>query len=73
VALLEGRIGEALWANPLAALAGIAFLAGGVVAPVWTGLRQTVPVVPSPLPGWTRLTAVVAVVAGWIWVMVVWG
>lgn len=72
VALLEGRLAEALHANPLAALAGAAFLVGGVVAPLWIALRLPVPVVPMPLPGWVRVTALVAIVAGWIWVMIVW-
>ena len=54
VALMHGRLGAALAANPLATLAGIAFFAGGLAAPLWAALRWPVPDVPAPLPGWLR-------------------
>ncbi len=73
LALLDGRPLAALAANPLATLAGLAFLAGGLVAPLWLSVRTTVPVVPTPLPTWLRAAAILLLLAGWLWVLLVWG
>ena len=70
VALLSGRPGAALAANPLAALAGIVFFAGGLVAPLWAALHWRVPDVPAPLPRWMRAVVVAALVANWAWLIV---
>lgn len=72
VALLEGQPLDALAANPLAALAGVAFLAGGLAAPLWLSLHGVVPVVPTPLPRWLRAAAFLILGASWLWVIARW-
>ncbi len=69
LALLNGRLADAFAANPLAALAGIAFMAGGLLAPVWTAFNWPVPEIPSPLPGSARGAIVVLILAGWAYVI----
>ena len=69
VALLQGHLLAALAANPLAALAGIGFVAGGLAAPVWAAAGWKVPVLPSPLPLRVRLAAVLVALAGWAYVI----
>ena len=69
IALLHGRLGAALAANPLAATAGATFVLGGVAAPLWAALRWPVPEVPAPLPRWVRLAIAGVVVAGWAYVI----
>lgn len=73
VALLRGHVLEALRANPLAAIAGIAFLVGGAVAPLWVSVRRSVPVFPTPLPVWARIAGGAVLLVGWLWVVIVWG
>ena len=70
VALMHGRLGAALAANPLATLAGIAFLAGGLIAPLWAAMRWPVPDVPAPLPGWLRAALVAVLLASWTYLIV---
>jgi hypothetical protein len=70
LALLNGRLGDAFSANPLAALAGIAFVAGGLLAPVWATFNWPVPEIPTPLPRWARAGIVAALLAGWAYVIV---
>jgi hypothetical protein len=70
LALLDGRIGDAFVANPLAAIAGIGFVAGGLVAPAWAALTWPVPEVPTPLPTWARATIVAVLLAGWAYLIV---
>jgi hypothetical protein len=72
LALLHGHVIASLAANPLAGLAGIAFLAGGVIAPLWAARKLPVPELPSPLPLWARLSLVAVIVANWAWVVVEW-
>src|SRR5512140_919060 len=49
--LAHGNVSGALELNPLAAVAALAFLVGGVVAPVWALLRWPVPDgLPAPTP-----------------------
>ncbi len=69
VALMHGRLGAALAANPLAVLAGVAFLAGGLAAPLWAALGWPVLDVPAPLPRWLRAALVVVIVANWAWLI----
>jgi hypothetical protein len=71
VALLDGRVVDALIANPLAALAGAAFVAGGAVAPAWALLDLPVPRLPAPAPRALRLAIAAALLSGWAWVIVV--
>jgi len=70
VALLHGDLGAALIVNPLAALAGIAFVAGGAVAPLWAALGLPLPRAPRPVPRALRFAAALALLAGWLWVIV---
>jgi hypothetical protein len=70
LALLHGHLGAALTANPLATVAGVVFLLGGIVAPLWATLRLPVPEVPAPLPLWARLAIVAVVMAGWAYLIV---
>lgn len=69
LALLDGRVADALVANPLATLAALAFLAGGPVAVVWALLG-----LPTVELGQGRGRLVVGVLAlvllaNWIWVL----
>ena len=69
VALLEGRPGIALAMNPLATIGVVAFVLGGVVAPLWLALVGRVPMAPTrPGPAWTIAT-VTAFVLNWAWLV----
>ncbi|HVN32790.1 MAG TPA: DUF2752 domain-containing protein [Thermoanaerobaculaceae bacterium] len=70
LALLNGHLGDAFLANPLAALAGIAFVAGGLIAPFWAAFNWPVPEIPSPLPGWSRVAIVAVLLVGWAYLLV---
>ena len=69
VALLNGRLAAALAANPLSTAAAVAFLLGGVFAPVWATLKLPVPEVPAPLPSWMRLAIAAVLFAGWAYLI----
>ena len=68
-AFLDGNILAALAANPLAALAGLLFVAGAPLAALWAVARWPVPVLPTPLPLWSRVAAVALIVANWLYVI----
>jgi hypothetical protein len=70
LALLNGRFGDAFAANPLAALAGIAFVGGGLLAPVWATFNWSVPEILTPLPKWARAAMAAVLLAGWAYVIV---
>jgi hypothetical protein len=70
-ALLDGRVVDALLVNPLAALAGIGFVAGGLIAPVWALLDLKVPRWPSVAPRSLRAALALVLLAGWAWVILV--
>lgn len=72
IALLDGKPLAALAANPLATLAGIGFLAGGLAAPLWLWAGGRLPVLPTPPPGWLRFAMLAALLAGWGYVIAVW-
>jgi hypothetical protein len=69
LALVRGDILGALHFNPLATLAGLAFLLGGVLAPVWLALGRDVPDLPSRWPLGLRIAVLGAIVANWIWLL----
>ncbi len=69
LALLNGRLGDAFSANPLATLAGIAFVGGGLLAPVWAAFNWLVPDIRAPLPRWARASIVAVLLAGWVYVI----
>ena len=70
LALLNGDLRAALGANPLAALAAVAFIVGGVLAPIWAFTRFPMPELAAPLPRWVRAAIVTVLLAGWAWVIV---
>jgi hypothetical protein len=67
--MLHGQLLPALALNPLATLAGVTFVIGGILAPLWTVLGGGVPALPRPLPVWARLTLILALAANWAWVV----
>lgn len=70
LALLDGRPFDALALNPLLATAFAAFLAGGVIGPIWAWRVHRLPHIEHPLPRWLRLAAVLAILANWVWVII---
>jgi hypothetical protein len=68
LALAEGRWPDALAANPLLAAGGLAFVAGGLIAPLWLAAARRVPVVPRGLPLPWRLALGGALVGNWLFV-----
>ncbi len=65
LALLAGHALAALALNPLAVVAGLAFVLGGLLAPMWVWLRGPLPVLPRPLPWTWRLALVGLLLANW--------
>lgn len=68
-AFLDGDLSAAFAANPLAAAAGLLFVAGAPLAALWAIARWPMPVVPTPLPGWMRIGAVALIAANWLFVI----
>ena len=69
VAFLHGQLAGALAANPLVALLGLTFVAGGLAAPVWAAVRAPLPSVAGRLPLWWRAGAVAVLAANWAYVI----
>ncbi len=70
VRLLHADPAGALAFNPLATSGVVAFVAGGLVAPVWLACGGQAPRVPTrPQPAWTAALAVVFL-ANWAWLYV---
>jgi hypothetical protein len=69
VALLHGNPLAALAVNPLATLAGVAFIGGGLVAPLWALFGLPIPQVGRPTPRSLRLFLVLTLLASWAWVI----
>jgi len=70
LALIDGRPLEALTLNPLMAAGFAAFLAGGVIAPIWAWRVGQVPNIEHPVPMWLRVSIVLVIIANWIWVVI---
>ncbi|HOC43426.1 MAG TPA: DUF2752 domain-containing protein [Thermoanaerobaculales bacterium] len=70
LALLDGDVPGALLLNPLVFAASIAFLAGGVVAPLWAWRRCPAPRLAHPLPRSIRLGLVALILLNWAWLIV---
>jgi len=68
--VLHGQLGAALAANPVVTLLGLAFILGGLLAPVWALAKAPLPSLGSKLPLWLRLAAVAALAANWAYVIV---
>ena len=70
LSLLGGDFASAFHFNPLASTAGVAFLAGVLLAPLWLLLRLPVPdVLPEPTPAW-RAAGIAFLLAAWGWQVV---
>ena len=69
-AFLQGDLMTAFINNPLAALAGLLFVAGAPIAVIWTTARWSVPSLSNPLPLWVRIGAVCLIAANWIYLIV---
>ena len=68
-AFLHGDLLAAAAANPLAAIGGFLFVVGAPLAALWAVARWPVPLVPMPLPTWTRIGALALIVANWLYVI----
>jgi hypothetical protein len=71
LALLDGRVLDALAYNPLVMTSGIAFLIGGVLAPFWAWRIGKVPDLDRFLPMWSRIAIVILVFANWAYLVIV--
>jgi hypothetical protein len=70
VAMLEGRLSDALAANPLVTAVALLVLVGGLVAPLWVLLaRRRLPRAPDRVPGWALVAALAAVVLNWVYLI----
>ena len=69
LALVRGDIPGALHFNPLVTVAGIAFLLGGVLAPIWVGLGRKLPDLPDRWPLGLRIAVPAVIVANWVWLL----
>jgi hypothetical protein len=67
LALARGDLPQALAFNPLVAAAAIAFVAGGLAAPVWIALGGRTPSLTSLSPR-VRAAILAGVALSWIWV-----
>lgn len=68
-ALLNGHVMDALAVNPLMTLAGVAFVLGGLTAPLWVIAGGAVPDAPVRLPLWARAAIVAVIAANWAWLI----
>jgi len=69
-AFLHGHFLTAFANNPLAALAGLLFVAGAPIAVIWTTARWRVPSLPNPLSLRVRIGALCLIAANWIYLIV---
>lgn len=70
LALMDGRVLDALALNPMMATAFVVFLAGGMIAPLWAWRDGRLPRIGHPLPIWIRVAIVVVILANWAWVVI---
>ena len=71
LALIDGRLIDAFILNPLLSAGVLAFVAGGLIAPLWAWRVGSLPRVKHPLPRWVRYAIVLAIIANWWWVIAV--
>jgi len=70
LALLDLDLGAAIVVNPLAALSGVLFIAGGLAASAWVLLRGPMPILGLRWSrGWTAAT-IGLVLVNWIYLIV---
>jgi hypothetical protein len=70
LALMEGRIVDAVAFNPLIAATAVTFLVGGLLVPLWSRIVGTIPRIEVPIPRWTRVAIVLLILTNWFWIMV---
>jgi hypothetical protein len=70
LALLDLDLGAAFAVNPLAALTGVGFIVGGVLAAVWALRRGPVPVISRSFARILLWSLIVAVLANWLYLIV---
>ena len=68
-AFLHGDILASFAANPLAALSGVVFVVGGVVAGVWAMAGWPLPHCKLSMPVWMRFLAIGVIAANWIYLI----
>jgi len=68
-AFFDGDLLAALAANPLAAAMGLLFVVGAPLATLWAIARWPFPLLPTPLPLWVRIGAVLLLVVNWLYVI----
>ncbi len=69
LAALHGHPLQALAANPMVAVAGGAFILGGLIAPLWAAVNLPVPTTPRPWPLWLRISLGALILANWIYLI----
>ncbi|HHQ47619.1 MAG TPA: DUF2752 domain-containing protein [Acidobacteria bacterium] len=69
LALLHGHILQAIVYNPLMAVLGCAFVAGGILAPLWALAGLPLPVVPSNAWKPLRIAALLAILVNWAYLL----
>lgn len=70
LALLDGDLLGAAALNPLVFAATVAFLLGGVAAPLWAWRRGTAPRFARQIPMPVRVGLVALILANWVWLIV---
>jgi hypothetical protein len=70
-AFLDGDLASAFAANPLAATAGLIFVAGAPLAVLWAVSRWPIPVAEGSKAGWLRVTTAVLVLLNWLYLIIV--
>ena len=66
---LDGDLLAAFAANPLASVVGLLFVVGAPLATLWAFARWPLPLLPTPLPLWVRIGAVLLLVVNWLYVI----
>jgi len=69
LALLDGHPVQALIENPLMTILAVAFVTGGLLAPIWSLARLPIPVVPSIAGKPLRIAAVLVILSNWVYLL----
>lgn len=67
---LNGDLSGAFIANPLAALTGVVFVVGGIVAGVWAIARWPAPRTRHLFPLWLRIALIGTIAANWAYLII---
>lgn len=68
-AFLNGDLGGAFVTNPLAALAGVVFVVGGMVAGVWAIAGWPAPRTRYLFPLWLRIALIGTIAVNWVYLI----